>query len=90
MANLEKIRPAVEKKEEEKSELLKTALNAKANFSSTSDAVSALSEKLQSIATRLGITVPALLAASENSSEFKEEYDEAASIARKIAFLKRK
>jgi predicted nucleic acid-binding Zn-ribbon protein len=90
MANLEKIRPAVEKKEEEKSELLKTALNAKANFSSTSDAVSALSEKLQSIATRLGMTVPTLLAASENSPEFKEEYDEAASIARKIAFLKRK
>ena len=82
------------KKEDENevpSELYLRAMKLRPTQKSASNEkeVTKLSAHLESIAKKLGLSVEKLLIEAETSRTFKEEYIEALSVSRQIAFLKK-
>ena len=81
------------KKEDENevpSELYLRAMKLRPTQSASNEKeVTKLSAHLESIAKKLGLSVEKLLIEAETSRTFKEEYIEALSVSRQIAFLKK-
>ena len=81
------------KKEDENevpSELYLRAMKLRPTQSGSNEKqVTKLSAHLESIAKKLGLSVEKLLIEAETSRTFKEEYIEALSVSRQIAFLKK-
>jgi len=71
------------------SKLYKEAMAAKPKFSSNEEAIAQLSQELESLAKRKGLSISALLKCAETSTKYDEDEERAASLARRIAFLKK-
>lgn len=77
------------KEEEADGQLYREAMANTPKFASNEEAISRLTRELESLAKGSGLSVSELLKRAETSSEFNENEERAASLARRIAFLRK-
>lgn len=87
MPILEKTNKTPEAKESDVSSVFEKVMNSRPNASSTERVLDEMREQLKLLAVRMNLSVEELLKDAEMTGESTDEHRQAASLARRIAFL---